>query len=382
MSQTYTSPWMNPELEVVRDNVRRFFAEEVVPHQERWYKQHHVDRELWYKAGELGLLALDMPEEYGGSGGNFAHLAVFFEEQAAVGDWGFGVQVHHIVSHYILNHGTEEQKHKYLPKMASGEMIGSIAMTEPGTGSDLQGIRTRAVREGDQYVINGAKTFISNGSMADLVVVVTKTEPNAGSKGMSLIIVETKDCAGFSVGRVLEKLGQHNADTSELAFQDVRVPAANLLGGVEGQGMRQLMSDLAYERVGCSVGSAASIERAVRLTLEYTRERKAFGKPLLDMQNTRFKLAECDTQATLARVFIDNCIQRMLDGSMDPVTASKAKLWMTETQGKVIDECLQLFGGYGYMMEYPIARMYADARVQRIYAGTSEIMKEIIARSF
>jgi acyl-CoA dehydrogenase len=381
MSQTYTSPWMNPELQLFRDNVRRFFAEEVVPHQERWYKQHHVDRELWYKAGELGLLALDMPEEYGGSGGTFAHLAVFFEEQAAVGDWGFGVQVHHIVSHYILNHGTEDQKRLYLPKMASGEMIGAIAMTEPGAGSDLQGIRTRAVREGNEYVIDGAKTFISNGSMADLVVVVTKTDPNAGSKGMSLIIVETRDKAGFSVGRRLEKLGQHNADTAELSFAGVRVPVTNLLGGEEGLGMRQLMSDLAYERVGCAVGSMAAIERAVRLTVEYVRERKAFGKPLLDLQNTRFKLAEADTQATLARVFTDNCIQRMLDGTMDTVTASKAKLWTTETQGKVIDECLQLFGGYGYMMEYPIARMYADARVQRIYAGTSEIMKEIIARA-
>ncbi|MCY1403728.1 Acryloyl-CoA reductase (NADH) [compost metagenome] len=381
MSQTYTSPWMDSELEVFRDNVRRFFAEEVVPHQERWYKQHHVDRELWYKAGELGLLALDMPEEYGGSGGNFAHLAVFFEEQAAVGDWGFGVQVHHIVSHYILNHGTEEQKQKYLPRLASGEMIGAIAMTEPGAGSDLQGIRTRAVREGDEYVIDGAKTFISNGSMADLVVVVTRTDPNAGSRGMSLIIVETRDARGYSVGRVLEKIGQHNADTSELSFQDVRVPVANLLGGVEGNGMRQLMSDLVYERVGVAVGACASIERAVRLTTEYVKERKAFGKPLLEQQNIRFKLAEVDTQATVIRVFVDNCVQRMLDGSMDTVTASKAKFWTTETLGKVVDECLQMFGGYGYMLEYPIARMYIDARVQRIYAGTSEIMKEIISRS-
>ncbi|MNZ48745.1 Acryloyl-CoA reductase (NADH) [compost metagenome] len=381
MSQPYTSRWMNSDLEFFRDNVRRFFVEEVEPNLERWYKQHHVDRELWYKAGELGLLALDMPEEYGGSGGTFAHLAVFFEEQAAVGDWGFGVQVHHIVSHYILNHGTEEQKQKYLPRLASGEMIGAIAMTEPGAGSDLQGIRTRAVREGDEYVISGSKTFISNGSMADLVVVVSKTDPNAGSKGMSLIIVETKDAKGYSVGRVLEKVGQHNADTAELSFQDVRVPVSNLLGGVEGNGMRQLMSDLVYERVGCAVGACASIERALRLTVEYTKERKAFGKPLIEQQNIRFKLAEVDTQATIIRVFVDNCIERMLDGSMDTVTASKAKLWVTETLGKVVDECLQMFGGYGYMLEYPIARMYIDARVQRIYAGTSEIMKEIIARS-
>lgn len=378
---SYTSPWMNADLELFRDMVRRFFADEFVPHQERFYRQHHVDRELWYKAGELGLLALDMPEEYGGSGGNFAHLAVFFEEQTAVGDVGFGVQVHHIVSHYILNHGTEDQKQKYLPRMASGELIGAIAMTEPGAGSDLQGIRTRAVREGNEYVINGAKTFISNGSMADLVVVVTKTDPTAGSKGISLIIVEPKEVNGFSVGRVLEKMGQHNADTAELAFQDVRAPVGNLLGGIEGQGMRQLMSDLPYERVGVAVGAVAGIERAVRLATEYTRERNAFGKPLLDLQNTRFKLAECATQATVARMFVDNCVQRMLDGTMDTVTASKAKLWTTETLGKVVDDCLQLFGGYGYMLEYPIARMYADARVLRIYAGTSEIMKEIVARS-
>ena len=377
----YTSPWMNADLELFRDTVRRFFADEVVPHQERWYKQHHVDRALWRKAGELGLLALDMPEEYGGSGGNFAHLAVFFEEQTAVGDVGFGVQVHHIVSHYLLNHGTEEQKRQYLPRLASGEMIGAIAMSEPGAGSDLQGIRSRAVREGDEYVINGAKTFISNGAMADLIVVVVKTDPSASSKGISLIIVEPARVQGFSVGRVLEKLGQHNADTAELAFQDVRVPAGNLLGGVEGLGMRQLMSDLPYERIGVAVGSVAAIERAVRLTTEYVRERTAFGKPLLELQNTRFKLAECATQATIGRVFIDNCIERMLDGTMDAVTASKAKLWATETQGKVIDECLQLFGGYGYMLEYPIARMYADARVMRIYAGTSEIMKEIVARA-
>jgi acyl-CoA dehydrogenase len=381
MRQNYTSPWMNADLELFRDTVRRFFADEVVPHQERWYKQHHVDRELWYKAGELGLLALDMPEEYGGSGGDFAHLAVFFEEQTAAGDVGFGVQVHHIVSHYILNHGTEEQKRKYLPRLATGEMIGAIAMTEPGAGSDLQGIRTRAVREGAGYVINGSKTFISNGSMADLIVVVAKTDPSPGNKGISLVIVEPRQVEGFSVGRVLEKLGQHNADTSELAFQDVRVPVENLLGGVEGQGMRQLMSDLPYERIGVAVGSVSAMERAVRLTTEYVRERKAFGKPLLELQNTRFKLAECDTQATVARVFIDNCIERMLDGTMDAVTASKAKLWTTETQGKLIDECLQLFGGYGYMLEYPIARMYADARVMRIYAGTSEIMKEIVARA-
>jgi acyl-CoA dehydrogenase len=372
---------MDSDLESYRDTLRRFIATEIVPNEDRWSKQQHVDRELWNNAGELGLLAADIPEEFGGGGGTFAHMAVLFEELAYVGDWAFCVSAHAIVSHYILNQGTPEQKLKYLPRLASGDMVGAIAMTEPGAGSDLKAVRTKAVRQGDEYVINGAKTFISNGSMADLIVVVTKTDPAAGSKGVSLILVETRSATGFRVGRILDKLGQKGADTSELFFDDVRVPAANLLGGREGQGFYQLMTELPYERTAVVVGSVATIESAVKLTVEYTRDREVFGRPLFEMQNTRFKLADAKTQAVIGRVFADYCIQRMIDGTMDSVTASQGKLWMTETQGKVVDECLQLFGGYGYMMEYPIARMYADARVQRIYGGTSETMKEIIARS-
>ncbi|MES2531735.1 MAG: acyl-CoA dehydrogenase family protein [Pseudomonadota bacterium] len=378
---TYRSPWMDADLETYRDAVRRFVAEEIAPHQERWAQQQHVDRSTWEKAGALGLLLTDIPEAYGGAGGTAAHVAVLMEELAYAGDYGFGISVHQISAHYLLGQGTEAQKRKYLPEMAAGRMIGAIAMTEPGAGSDLQGIRTRAeLRDGD-YVINGSKTFISNGSMADLVVVVAKTDPGAGSRGISLILVETKDAAGFKVGRVLDKLGQKSADTSELFFDNVRVPAANVLGGVEGLGFRHLMTELPYERTLCAVSAISSTEAALRMTLDYTRERRAFGKALFDFQNARFKLAEIKTQATVGRAFVDTCVQRLIDGTMDADTAAMAKLWTTETLGRAADECLQLFGGYGYMTEYPIARLYADARVQRIYGGTSEIMKEIIARS-
>ena len=376
-----TRSWLDSDLELFRDTVKRFVAEEIVPHQERWAKQQHVDRRAWDKAGELGLLLADIPETYGGGGGHFGHTAVLLEELAHAGDWAFGACVHAIVSNYILRQGTQAQKQKYLPQMASGQMIGAIAMTEPGAGSDLQGVRTHARRDGDSYLINGSKTFISNGSMAGLVLVVCKDAQDAGSKGMSLLILETHDAPGFKVGRILEKLGQKGADTSELFFDDVRVPAENLLGGEPGQGFVQLMTELPYERTACAVGAMASIDSALQLTLAYTRERKAFGKTLFELQNTRFKLAEMKAQAVVGRAFVDNCIQRQIEGSMDTATASVAKLWTTELQGRVMDECLQLFGGYGYMLEYPIARMYADARVQRIYGGTSEVMKEIIARS-
>jgi len=377
----YRSPWMDADLDLYRDTVRRFVAEEITPHQERFARQQHVDRAAWHKAGALGLLLVDIPEEYGGGGGNFAHVTVLLEELAYAGDYGFGATVHHIVANYILHLGTEAQKRKYLPQLATGRMIGAIAMTEPGTGSDLQSIRTRAERRGDGYVLNGSKTFISNGSMAGLVIVVAKTDPTAGGKGVSLLLVETENAEGFKVGRVLDKLGQKAADTSELFFDDVHVPADNLLGGVEGLGFRQLMTELPYERTLCGVSAIASTEAALKLALDYTRERRAFGKPLFDMQNTRFKLAEVKTQAVAGRHFVDGCVQRMIDGTMDADTAAMVKLWTTETLGRAADECLQLFGGYGYMMEYPIARLYADARVQRIYGGTSEIMKEIVARA-
>ena len=377
----YTSPWMSSELESFRDAIRRFVEAEVTPHQERWRKQQHVDRELWLKGGEMGMLLADIPEEYGGSGGNFSHQAIVFEELSYAGDMAFGIHVHAIVAHYILNQGTEAQKKKYLPLLASGEMVAAIAMSEPGAGSDLKGIRTSAILDGDTYRINGSKIFISNGYLADLVVVVTKTDPDAGSKGVSLILVETKNCPGYRVGRILEKIGQKGQDTCELFFDDVRVPADAVLGGVEGKGFYQLMTELPYERTILGVAGVAAIERALRLTIEHTRERKAFGQALIEMQNTRFVLAEIKTEATIARTFIDRCIVDMLEGRMDTELASMAKYWISDLQCKVIDQCLQLFGGYGYMLEYPIAQMYVDARVQRIYGGANEIMKEIISRS-
>ncbi len=373
--------WMDSDLELYRDSVRRFVQTEIAAHGEKWAKQQHVDRDVWNKAGALGVLLADVPEEYGGSGGNYAHMAVLFEELGYANDRAFGAHVHAIAAHYILNQGTDEQKQKYLPLLASGEMVGAIAMSEPGAGSDLQGVRTRAVRDGDEYVISGSKIFISNGYLADLIVVVTKTNPDAGAKGVSLFLLETKNAKGFKVGRILEKLGQKGQDTCELYFDEVRVPAANLLGGVEGKGFAHLMSELPYERLMLGITAMAVIEHALELTIAYTRDRKAFGKPLIEMQNTRFKLADAKAQAVMARAFVDECIQRMIDGELDTVTASIVKLNLSELECKIIDECLQFFGGYGYMLEYPITQMYADARVQRIYGGASEIMKEIIARS-
>ncbi|MGZ8288168.1 MAG: acyl-CoA dehydrogenase family protein [Telluria sp.] len=376
-----TSPWMNAELEGFRDAVRRFVGAEIVPHQEHWRKQQHVDRELWNKAGDMGILLADIPEQYGGSGGSFAHMSVVFEELGYVGDMAFGIHVHAIVAHYILNQGTEEQKLKYLPKLASGEMVAAIAMSEPGAGSDLKGIRTSATRGHKGYSINGSKTFISNGYLADLILVVVKTDPEAGARGVSLLLLETKDNPGFRVGRILEKVGQKGQDTCELFFDGAHVALDNVLGGVEGRGFAQLMTELPYERTILGVAGVAAIERALTLTVEYTRERKAFGQTLFDMQNTRFVLAEIKTEATIARIFIDRCIEDMIAGRMDTVRASMAKYWISDLQCKVIDQCVQLFGGYGYMLEYPIAQMYVDARVQRIYGGANEIMKEIIARS-
>jgi acyl-CoA dehydrogenase len=379
--KTISSPWATPELEDLRDAVRRFAETEITPNQERWRKQQHVDRALWNKGGEMGILLADVPEEYGGSGGNFAHMAVVFEELGYAGDMAFGLHVHAIVAHYILNQGTEAQKKKYLPLLASGEMVGAIAMSEPGAGSDLKGIRTTAVAGPDGYRLNGSKTFISNGFLADLIVVVAKTDPDAGAKGVSLMLLETKDNPGFRVGRFLEKVGQKGQDTCELFFDDAHVAADNVLGGVEGKGFVQLMTELPYERTILGVAGVAVIERALKLTVDYTRERKAFGQALIDMQNTRFVLAEIKTEATVARIFIDRCIEDMVAGRMDTVRASMAKYWISDLQCKVVDQCVQLFGGYGYMLEYPIAQMYVDARVQRIYGGANEIMKEIIARS-
>ena len=377
----YQSPWMNDELRMYRQSVRDFLQQEFLPCQAKWREQHRPDVEAWKKAGQTGLLLPDVPEEYGGGGGSFAHQAVVTEELAQEGV-NFGCGVQSIVSHYILNYGSEEQKRKWLPLMAEGELVAAIAMTEPSAGSDLQAIKTTARRDGSDYVLSGSKTFITNGWHAGLVCVATKTDVKAaGLRGISMIIVETKGLAGYRVGSSLEKVGMQEIDTCELFFDDVRVPAANLLGGTEGAGFSQMMEQLRYERLMIAVGAVATMERAVAITTKYAKERKAFGQALIEFQNTRFKLAQCKTESHVGRVFIDNCIARFISGQLDPVTAAMAKYWLTECQCRIVDECLQLHGGYGYMTEYPIARMWMDSRVQRIYAGTNEILEELIGWS-
>ncbi|WP_043536562.1 acyl-CoA dehydrogenase family protein [Saccharomonospora cyanea] len=379
--QTPRSSWMTEELDDVRDLARTFCRNELAPHQARWARQKHIDREVWTKAGEVGLLALSVPETYGGGGGTFAHEAVLYEEQARSGDSAWGVTVHNgIVAHYLLAYASEEKKREWLPKLASGEYVGAIAMTEPGTGSDLQAISTRAVRDGDHYVVNGAKTFITNGGLADLVVVAVKTDPDAGARGVSLIVVETST-PGFRRGRVLDKVGMHGQDTAELFFDDVRVPAENLLGDEEGQGFVQLMQQLPQERLIIAITAVAGMESAIEQTIDYTKERTAFGRPLFGFQNTKYTLAEAATEAAVARAFLDQCIERHLRGELDVQGAAMVKLWSTERVNKVVDDCVQLFGGYGYMTEYPIARAWADVRVSRIFGGTNEIMKDIISRT-
>jgi acyl-CoA dehydrogenase len=353
----------------------------MVPHDEEARKAGNVGHEIWRKAGALGLLCVDIPEQYGGGGGDFRHEAIIHEEMARRALSGMSIGVHSIVSHYFLNHGTEAQKQHYLPLLARGELVGAIAMTEPGAGSDLQGVRTRAEKLDDGYCINGSKTFISNGYLAGVVLVVAKTDPNQGAKGTSILIVDTKDCAGYRVGRVLDKMGLKAQDTSELFFDNVQVPADALLGGKEGQGFFQLMGDLPYERLIIGVSSLAAMEGAYLATLDYVRERKAFGKPIAEFQNTKFKLAEIATQIKVGRAFIDRCVVDLVAGKLDTATASMAKLWGSEAQGRVVDECVQLFGGYGYMNEYLVTRMYTDARIQRIFGGTNEIMKEVISRA-
>ncbi|MEE4022621.1 acyl-CoA dehydrogenase family protein [Gordonia sp. PKS22-38] len=378
---TDRSSWETDDLTALRDLARSFCEKEIKPNIEKFIEQHHVDRDLWNKAGELGLLCMSIPEEYGGGGGTFAHEAVLIEEQARIADSSWGASLHNgIVAHYLLEYGSEEQKQTWLPKMASGEVVGAIAMTEPGTGSDLQNVKTKAVRDGDDYVIDGAKTFITNGGQADLIIVVAKTDVGEGAKGISLILVEG-DRDGFRRGRVLDKVGQRGQDTSELFFDGVRVPTSNLLGAEEGQGFIQLMQQLPQERLIIAVASVAGMETAVAQTIEYTKDRTAFGRPIFGFQNTKFKLAEAATETRIARVFVDDCIVKHLDGALDIPTVAMAKWWTSDRAMVVADECLQLFGGYGYMNEYPIARMWADNRVQKIYAGTNEIMKEIIARS-
>src|SRR5467141_1170437 len=374
-------PRTSDTLRAFRSTVRTFVQAEFAPHQDRWRQQQFPDADAWTKAGAVGMLLSDVPAEYGGGGGTFAHEAVVVEELTRAGV-PFASFIHDSVAHYILAYGSEAQKRNWLPRMARGELVAAIAMSEPGAGSDLQAITTTARRDGDQYVINGSKTFITNGALAGLVCLAVKTDPRAsGVKGISLILVETKGLGGYRVGGSLDKIGMHGQDTCELFFDEARVPAANLLGGAEGKGFHQMMERLPYERLGVGVVAVATAEQAVAITTKYVKERTAFGKPLMDLQNTRFKLAECKTQAQIGRVFVDNCIERFVAGQLDDVSTAMAKYWLTECQCRVIDDCLQLHGGYGYMTEYPIARMWADSRVQRIYAGTNEILKELIAWS-
>ena len=380
--QTARPSWKTDELVMFEEEVAKFYTRELAPHVEKWRDQGVVDRWAWEKAGEQGLLCMSMPEEYGGLGGNFAHEQISIEQQIKAGVEGFGAALHNtIVAPYILHYGTEEQKRRWLPKMATGELIGAIAMTEPGTGSDLQAVRTTALKDGNQYVVNGQKTFITNGQTANFIIVVAKTDPGEGAGGVSLMVVETDEVEGFERGRNLKKLGNKAQDTSELFFNDVKIPTENLLGTDEGQGFFQLMEQLPQERHEIAVQGMANIERALELTLDYVKERQAFGRPILKFQNTQFKLAECKAKATMARVFVDYCTEQLIAGKLDASTASMSKMLLSDLENEIIDECLQLFGGYGYMDEYPISRMYADARVQRIYGGTNEIMKLLIART-
>jgi acyl-CoA dehydrogenase len=419
----YLPPWRKPEHDDLAELARDFFAKEVLPHAERLERQGHPDRAHYRRAGSLGLLGLSVPEEYGGGGGDFTHEAVLLHEQTRCGEGSLGLAVHSgIVTGYLVAYGSEEQKRRWLPGLCSGELIGAIAMTEPGGGSDLQAIRTRAVRDGDSYLVSGSKTFITNGWLADLIVVAVKTDTSLGAAGISLLVCEIPDMSGrvggaatrggtaqggedgaaaqggsaqggedgaaaqggtapgVRRGRLLDKIGLHANDTAELFFDEMRVRAGNLLGDGEGQGFIQMMQQLPQERLVIAVGAVAAMQRAVELAVAYAKQRSAFGKPLIGHQNTRMVLAECATRTRVSRIFLDDCIERHARGELDVPTAAMAKLWLTEGQCEVVDRCLQVFGGYGYTTEYPIARMYADARVQKIYGGTNEIMKELIAR--
>ncbi len=379
--KSYVPSWHDDEVTALSELAVGFFEREVVADNAKWDEQHHIDRKVWLEAGRLGLLLCSIPEEYGGGGGTFAHDLAVFEAQGYSGDLALGIAVHSgIVAHYLSAYGTEEQKRRWLPGMASGEILAAIGMTEPGAGSDLKAIRTTAIKGDNHYVVNGSKTFITNGSSADMILLAVKTNPRAGARGVSLLIVDLRDSEGFSVGRVLDKVGQHGADTSELSFADVVVPAENLLGQ-PGQGFGQMMTQLVQERLIIGAQAAGAMKRAVEETVAYTKTRKAFGHSLFEFQNTAFELAECQTIARTCEIFLDHCIQSHLRGELDPAEAAMVKYWLTDKQCEVVDRLVQLHGGYGYMREYLIARMYEDARVQRIYAGANEVMKSIIARA-
>ena len=375
----YQSRWASEDVGAFRRSVRQFIDKEFVPHQARWRAQHRPDRAAWEQAGRAGLLLPDVAEGYGGGGGTFAHQAVVLEELARSGVH-FGCIAQSMVARYVAAYASETQKRRWLPALTQGRLVAAIAMTEPAAGSDLQAIRTTARREGEHYVVNGSKTFITNAALAGLVCLAVKTDLKVtGMRGISLLMLETEQLPGYRVGRTLEKVGMHGQDTCELFFEDVRIPAAHVLGGAEGRGFSQMMEQLPYERLSIAVLAVASAEQALALTRRYAKERIAFGGPIVELQNTRFRLAECLTEVHVARVFLDSCIERFIAGQLDEPGTAMAKYWLTECQCRVMDECLQLHGGYGYMAEYPIARMWADSRVQRIYGGTNEIMKELIA---
>ena len=372
--------WMQEDHKAYAETVQRFLNEEFQPNRDQWKTDGRIPKSFWRKAGALGILGATVPEAHGGLGLGYAFDIVTFLEQGRIGDSGWGFSVHNIATHYITAYGTEEQRARWLPQLASGEMVAAIAMTEPGTGSDLQAVKTTAIADGNEYCINGSKTFITNGGSADLIVLVAKTDPGSRSKGVSLMVVETEGLEGFSVGRKLDKMGMRRNDTAELFFENARIPRTHLLGDAEGQGFYQLMRQLPWERLMLGYGALGASECALRVTLDYVRERKAFGQRIMDFQNTRFKLAEAATKIEVMAAFLDQCLGELEAGTLTAEKAAMAKWWSSQAQCEIVDECLQLHGGYGYMNEYLIAELYADARVQKIYGGTNEIMKELIAR--